>query len=173
LQEASPNALVFAVAARIAHHRAEAEKVPELLAEAQRRLPRLSYAMPIVTVQTHLELARTYLGLADHAGARNALNEAASILRRRPDLGPLAADASELETMLSSPGSYVVGASALTPAELRVVPLLATHLGFKEIAERLFVSHHTVKSHALAVYRKLDATSRSEAVERAQEIGLL
>ena len=173
LQDVPLNAFVFAVAARVAQHRADVAQASKMLAETQRHLPRLSYAIPVLGVQTHLALARTYLGLADHAGARTVLHEASSILRRRPDLGPLAAEAEELEAMLSSPGSYVVGASTLTPAELRVVPLLATHLGFKEIGERLFVSHHTVKSHALSIYRKLDATSRSEAVERAHEIGLL
>ena len=43
----------------------------------------------------------------------------------------------------------------------------------KEIAERLFVSRNTVKSQAISVYRKLNASSRSEAIERAVELGLV
>ena len=43
----------------------------------------------------------------------------------------------------------------------------------REIGERLFVSRHTVKSHAMAVYRKLNVSSRNAAVERARELGLL
>ena len=39
------------------------------------------------------------------------------------------------------------GASTLTEAELRLLPYLATHLSFREIGERLYVSRHTVKSH--------------------------
>jgi len=50
---------------------------------------------------------------------------------------------------------------------------LPTHLSFREIAKRLHVSSNTVKSQAHAVYRKLDASSRSEAVTRASEAGLL
>jgi LuxR family maltose regulon positive regulatory protein len=64
-------------------------------------------------------------------------------------------------------------APALTRAELRVLRLLPTHLSFGEIAERLFVSANTIKTQAHAVYRKLDATSRSTAVARGRELGLL
>jgi len=66
-----------------------------------------------------------------------------------------------------------VGSSSLTTAELRVLHLLPTHLSFREIAERLYVSTNTVKTQAHAVYRKLDASSRSEAVDHARERGLL
>ncbi len=63
--------------------------------------------------------------------------------------------------------------STLTAAELRVLPLLATHLKFKEIGEQLHLSHNTVKSHAMSIYRKLGVTSRTDAVEQARELGLL
>jgi LuxR family transcriptional regulator, maltose regulon positive regulatory protein len=66
-----------------------------------------------------------------------------------------------------------VGASSLTAAELRLAPLLATHLTFPEIGERLYVSRHTVKTQAISVYRKLGVTSRGEAVERMRATGLL
>ena len=50
---------------------------------------------------------------------------------------------------------------------------LQTHLSFGEIGEELFVSRNTVKSHAMAVYRKLAVPSRSAAVAEATRIGLL
>ena len=65
------------------------------------------------------------------------------------------------------------GASSLTAAELRVLPMLATHLSFPEIAAQMFVSPHTVKSQAMSLYRKLGASSRSQAVARSRELGLL
>ena len=65
------------------------------------------------------------------------------------------------------------GASSLTAAELRVLPMLATHLSFPEIAAQIFVSPHTVKSQAMSLYRKLGASSRSQAVARSRELGLL
>jgi LuxR family transcriptional regulator, maltose regulon positive regulatory protein len=65
------------------------------------------------------------------------------------------------------------GVSSLTTAELRLLPLLPTHLSFHEIADRLYLSRNTVKTHAISIYRKLGVSSRGEAVQRAQEIGLL
>ena len=62
---------------------------------------------------------------------------------------------------------------SLTGAELRLLPYLATHLTFPEIASRLFISRNTVKTEAVSIYRKLGVSSRSEAIERAVEVGLL
>jgi LuxR family maltose regulon positive regulatory protein len=62
---------------------------------------------------------------------------------------------------------------SLTGAELRLLPYLATHLTFPEIASRLFISRNTVKTEAVAIYRKFGVSSRSQAIERAVEIGLL
>jgi LuxR family maltose regulon positive regulatory protein len=54
-----------------------------------------------------------------------------------------------------------------------VLPLLATHLSFREMGQRLYVSQHTVKTQAVSIYRKLGVASRSQAVQRVQDIGLL
>ena len=54
-----------------------------------------------------------------------------------------------------------------------MLPLLATHLSFREIGERLFVSRNTVKTHAISIYRKLGVSSRADAVARAGELGLI
>ena len=54
-----------------------------------------------------------------------------------------------------------------------MLELLPTELSLKEIAVRLHVSRDTVKSHVADLYRKLEAHSRSEAVSRARELGLL
>jgi LuxR family transcriptional regulator, maltose regulon positive regulatory protein len=172
-EEAGLHALVYAAAARTALHAERETTARELLTAAQRRLPLLTYVCPIPAVQTRLEMARAYLLLADHAGARTMLGEVDGVLRRCPDLGTLGTQADELRMRLDSPGHDAPGASALTAAELRVLPLLATHLSYREIGERRFLSRHTVKSHTMAIYRKLDVNSRSAAVARAHEIGLL
>ena len=65
------------------------------------------------------------------------------------------------------------GPSALTTAEVRLLHFLPTHLTFAEIGERVHLSRNTVKTQAVSVYRKLDVSSRSDAVERATELGLL
>ena len=138
------------VAARVALHRGEAERAHELLARAQRLRPRLTYALPYFAVQTRLELARAYLAIADAGGAETMLREIEAMLRRQPDLGTLPAQVEELRASLKTMRADAPGASTLTEAELRVLPYLATHLSFREIGERLYLSRHTVKSHAMA-----------------------
>ena len=92
---------------------------------------------------------------------------------RRPKLGVLNEQAAELQHRLAASTQPDDNwASSLTGAELRLLPLLTTHLSFREIAERLFVSRNTVKTQAISVYRKLGVSSRSEAIERATELGL-
>jgi two-component system response regulator DesR len=61
----------------------------------------------------------------------------------------------------------------LTTRERDVLALIAAGATNREIAERLFLSPHTVKEHTSTVYRKLGARNRAEAVLRAQRIGLL
>jgi len=63
--------------------------------------------------------------------------------------------------------------SAFLSAELRLLPVLSTHLSFAEIADRFGVSRSTVHTHAMSIYGKLQASGRGEAVERAIELGLL
>ena len=75
--------------------------------------------------------------------------------------------------MAATSGSDGAWAMSLTGAELRLLPYLATHLMFPEIASRLFISRNTVKTEAVSIYRKLGVSSRSEAIERAVEVGLL
>jgi LuxR family transcriptional regulator, maltose regulon positive regulatory protein len=128
---------------------------------------------PPFAVQTLLELGRAYLMLDDAAGARTVLRPARGILQLRPDLGVLPDQAEELQAKLDSIRGGVPGVSTLTTAELRLLPLLATHLNFLEIGQRLYISKHTAKSRAASIYRKLGVSSRSQAVQRLQEIGLL
>jgi DNA-binding NarL/FixJ family response regulator len=64
-------------------------------------------------------------------------------------------------------------APMLSEREREVLDLIAAGSTNREIAEQLFLSPHTVKEHTSAVYRKLEARNRAEAVQRAQRIGLL
>jgi DNA-binding NarL/FixJ family response regulator len=61
----------------------------------------------------------------------------------------------------------------LTEREREVLDLIAAGSTNREIAEMLYLSPHTVKEHTSAVYRKLGARNRAEAVQRAQRLGLL
>ncbi len=167
------SALVFASAARAAAHRGDMAEAREYAGRAARLRPLLTYALPVVSLQALVELARAYLALVDPAGARAVLEQVHGILQQRPDLGTLATAARRLDERVSQiTAATPVGASSLTSAELRLVPLLPTHLTYPEIGERLFISRHTVKTQASSVYRKLGASSRKEAVDRIVELGL-
>ena len=64
-------------------------------------------------------------------------------------------------------------APLLTEREREVLDLIAAGSTNREIAQQLYLSPHTVKEHTSALYRKLQARNRAEAVRRAQRIGLL
>jgi len=173
LEEYVTSALLYAVAARVAVHRGEpAQALPDF-AQTQRLRPKLTYALSFLAVQTRLELARAYVALTDVAAARTVLREADEVLRRRPDLGILGRQAGELWTRLDAVHAEAIGSSTLTAAELRLLRLLGTHHSFRGIGEQLYLSRHTVKSHAMSIYRKLGVPSRGEAIQRARELGLL
>jgi LuxR family maltose regulon positive regulatory protein len=165
--------LAYAVSAMVALHRARADEARTLLGRAQRLRPLLTYALPHLSVQTRLELLRAHRAFGDPSGSRVLLREVDDLLRRQPNLGTLATQAKSLESMMEGNRDTRFGASTLTAAELRLLPYLPTHLSFREIGERLYVSPHTVKSQAISIYRKLGVTSRSGAIDHAGRLGLL
>ena len=174
LEDYPPVTILYAVAARMALHEADRPRAEAELTRAQRLRPGLTYAVPHMAVQARIELARCHLALFDLGAARTLLREADEILVRRPRLGVFVRQAADLRAELSrAQGSSALGASAPTTAELRLLPMLSTHLSFPEIAEEMFLSRHTVKAEAMSIYRKLGASSRSQAVGRARELALL
>ena len=129
-------------------------------------------ALPWLAIQLRLELARALVTLRDTSSATELLEQARELLERSANLGTLADQVDALQHEIDAcpePDGHHTG---LTPAELRLLPLLATHLSFREIAQQLFVSRNTIKTQAISVYRKLGVSSRSEAVAEAQRLGL-
>jgi LuxR family transcriptional regulator, maltose regulon positive regulatory protein len=174
IEESYATPLVSAVRARTAMHRGDVPAARQELASAQRLRPLLTHALPYFAVQARIELASVHLALADLAGARTLMREVDELLRRRPSLGTLAGQAQALRAQLAKErGSSTPGASALTAAELRLLPLIATHMSFPEIAGQMFLSRNTIKSQANSIYRKLGASTRSQAVARSRDLGLL
>jgi LuxR family maltose regulon positive regulatory protein len=167
------SALVYAWVARAAIHRGDIAQAREYVRRAAKLRPLLTYALPVVSAQALLELAHAYILLTDPEGARAVLRQMQDILRQRPGLGLLATKADELRSSLNRMSRAAMSASSLSTAELRLLPLLETHLTFPEISTRLYVSRSTVKSQAISIYRKLGVSSRSEAIDRAHAYGLL
>lgn len=167
--------VLHAAAARLALLRGSSRDARASLEAAERLRPLLTHALPWFAVGVQLELARARLALGDAAAARSLLADVAAIERRRPDLGVLGPRAHGLrrDAELLAAASGDGRASSLTAAELRLLPLLTTHLTFREIGQELFVTRNTVKTQAISLYRKLGSSSRSDAIRRATELGLL
>jgi LuxR family maltose regulon positive regulatory protein len=162
----------FAGAARLSLHQGDVKEAHRQLGRAMRARPAATYLLPYHAARLRLQLATVYLALAEQATVRQLLREIDDIASRRPALGTLIDEVQDFRDGLASRAAPN-GVVPLTPAELRVLPYLPTHLTADKIAERLFLSGHTVKTEIKAVYRKLGVSSRNDAVQRATEIGLL
>jgi LuxR family maltose regulon positive regulatory protein len=141
---------------------------------ATRLLERLVDGAPWYRAEVSIVLARAMLTLGDVAAARALVDRAAPAVRAVPDAAVLVAWLDDARARIDTFSASAAAAPAtLTAAELRILRLLPTHLSFREMGSQLYVSANTVKTQAQAVYRKLDASSRSEAVARARDFGLL
>ena len=72
-----------------------------------------------------------------------------------------------------APNQDALRRTGITPRELEVLQLVALGFSTREIADKLFVSTNTVKSHAASIFQKLDARRRTQAVQKASAEGLL
>jgi LuxR family maltose regulon positive regulatory protein len=168
------SALVYAVSALVRAHRERVEPAQEDRRQALALLAGLVDAPPWFELEARVALARATLRLGDVVGTRALLDEAARLERAVSDAPAAAAWIDDCRTNADAFAvSSLLGPSSLTTAELRVLRMLPTHLSFREMGLRLQVSSNTIKTHAHAVYRKLDASSRSEAVVQARRMGLV
>jgi LuxR family maltose regulon positive regulatory protein len=167
------SALAFAVAARLAVHHGDQQEVDRQLTRAMRARPSCTFVLPYLAVRARLQLAKVYWARGDHTTARHLLREIDDVLLHRPALGVLVDEVTEFRGITASAQLGTTGGSPLTPAELRLLPYLQTHLTIREIGERLFVSRNTVSSEVGSINRKLGVSSRNEAVQQATVVGLL
>jgi LuxR family transcriptional regulator, maltose regulon positive regulatory protein len=169
-----PTSLVLAVSALAKAERRQLDAARGDAIAATRLLDESLDFAPWYQAEVRLVLARVLVALGDVAAARTLLESADAALGSAPDatllVGWLDEAREEIDAYTSRTGP---APASLTTAELRVLRLLPTHLSFREMGSRLAISANTVKSQAHAVYRKLDVSSRSEAVDRAQALGIL
>jgi LuxR family maltose regulon positive regulatory protein len=165
---------VYAVCSLVAARHGRPDEARGTAAIAKALLGRLDVLAPRAQLLGYLLLAeaaaaldhgaeaRELAGRADRARARDG---SATYLNQLLDL---------LQDQLSAGTSGRAGPhEALTPAELRVLNLLPTHLSMQDIADQLLVSRNTVKTHLMSIYRKFGVSSRGHAVLVAQRRGLL
>ena len=134
----------------------------ELTIELLEAMPRSAWL-----ANAHLLLAAVHRDLGDPAAAVADLDHADDILDRLPDPGDLRERSERLRELLAAPVRRASEfGEQLTDREMSVLRLAAAGLGQRQIAEQLFISYNTVKSHLKTSYRKLGVTSRDEAVAR-------
>jgi LuxR family maltose regulon positive regulatory protein len=167
-------AIALAASARAALRHGRWDEARADLAKVRELKPALDRDLfPWFAVQTRLEFARAYLALRETETVHELLGEVRALLDEHPQIGVLVDETAELERQAGAIPAAVGGGAGLTAAELRLLPYLTTHLSFREIGERLYVSRNTIKTQAISVYRKLGVTSRSEAIECAARLGLV
>jgi LuxR family maltose regulon positive regulatory protein len=166
-------ALVFAVSALVCAHRGRVEAAQTDFHAARRLRARLTDFAAWYMVELDIVLARAAVRLSELVVARELLAGATRTIRLVPDADRLVAWLEDSWTQLDLVLGPESAQPSLTTAELRTLRFLPTHLSFREIAERTYVSANTVKTQASAVYRKFDVSCRSDAVAQARRLGLL
>jgi LuxR family maltose regulon positive regulatory protein len=164
-------ALSMAVSALVRSRTGRLEEAAADLRQGQSLLARLEDFAPWFEAETWIALARAAVRLDDAPAATRMLAEGARALKLTPDA--IVLETWIADTALSIETVSASGIHDLTPAELRVLQYLPTHLSFPQIAGQVYVSPNTVKTQAQGVYRKLGVSSRREAVEEARAAGLL
>lgn len=174
LEQCPSMALVFGVSAAL---RAESARVEEARADLSRSLDllsRMTAPSAWYAVECRILQARAMLRVSGPSGARDLLAPAAGAMSRAPDAAVLADWLEGIQRDVDvALGSIAQTDWSLTAAELRLLGYLPSHLSFRQIAERLFVSPNTVKTHARSIYRKLGVSCRGSAVNYARDAGLV
>jgi LuxR family transcriptional regulator, maltose regulon positive regulatory protein len=166
LEETAGGAIAYTAGA-LAHQQRGDYAEAERQLEGVRRLRRHLRAATWLNADLALRCGDISLGLGDPVGALEFAQVAGDALQGYPDAGTLPARLGRLEARIKRGEDF-----GLTPAELRVLSFLPTHLSLQEIAARLYLARPTVKTHVASIYDKLGVPGRSEAVEIIEQVGL-
>ena len=149
------------------------------LAQAEEELGRALELYQIDSMAVHrahalLLLASVRHRQSDLQGAQALVDQARELIERLTDPGVLPAHLEQTEQALhTTPRRHLQTAAPLTERELAVLGFLPTQLSTREIGRELSVSVNTIRSQVQAIYRKLQASSRAEAVANARQLRLL
>jgi LuxR family maltose regulon positive regulatory protein len=122
----------------------------------------------------HLLQAAAFQMMGDDVGETRCLDLADAVLDRLPNPGILRARSERLRQTLPTTGRHVTEfGEELSGREIAVLRLAASGLTRREIADQLFISDNTVKTHLKTTYRKLGATTREEAVSRLAALDMV
>ena len=166
LDEIAQSAIAHAAGALAHQQRGDHAEAARQL-EHVRRLRPLLHGVTWLDADLALRCAEISLSLGDLAGALEFKLAANDALQGYPDAGTIPARLESLRERIRRGKDY-----ELTPAELRLISFLPTHLSLQEIADRLYVSRPTVKTQVASIYDKLGVKTRSEAVEIIDQYNL-
>ncbi len=142
--------------ANIAARRGDADRARRAIARVDEHLD-LATTMTWFRGELSVRCAETCWALGDRPTATRFAETASAALKLVPD-------AAVLTNRLANSTAAASGLARLTPAERQVLGQLATHLTLKKIAEELYVTRSTIKSHVSSIYSKLGVRNRAEAV---------
>ncbi len=91
----------------------------------------------------------------------------------RPKPIVASATTTQIETKISRADEATASKIGISKRELEVLQLISEGLSNQEIADRLFVSLNTVKTHSSNLFLKLDVKRRTQAVQKAKDLGVL
>ncbi|KMO84656.1 LuxR family transcriptional regulator [Mycolicibacterium chubuense] len=162
-----PMVVVYAVSAVMAARTGDVSTAHESVEVTEHLLDRLGRLAARTALLGYGLLAWTDAVLGDRDLLAVHLHAAERARRREPGAIALSARVDRVRAMVAG------NAHPLTAAELRLLPLLATHFSLQQIADDLMIGRETAKSQATSVYRKLGVSTRAAAVDEARRIGLL
>ena len=131
---------------------------------------------PFETGRARVELARVMRALGRSEAAVEEIRRAIDDLTPLGARLELARAGAVLDALTTSPVAPAPGAedgTGLTPRQVEILRLIAAGLNNQAIAERLFISEHTVHRHVANILSNLDVSSRPAAVAKAGRLGLL
>ena len=166
LEKTTHGAMAYTAGALVHQQRGDPTEAARQLENVRRLRPLLRGAWWL-NADLALRCADISLDLGDLPGALELAQVAGDALQDLPDAGTLPARLQRLEERITRGQDY-----GLTPAELRLVAFLPTHLSLKQVAARVHLTRSTIKTQVASMYDKLGVPGRTEAVEIIEQLGL-
>jgi LuxR family maltose regulon positive regulatory protein len=172
--ETPPTALAYMAAGAVSAARGELLEARSALEHAVQFRGRVPGISPWATVEAMAMLIQVLLDIGDRSAAAALVDQMRLLLTSLPDpTEAMRARLERLERQAAGRPKVTSLADPLTEREEAVLHLLQGTLSLREIGQELHLSANTIKTHAQAIYRKLGVSTRSDAVQRGHQAGLL